>query len=255
MSIFRLIRSFEVASAPERFSAEQRKIELSKAKFLYVLGVLLLIGGAVSLGWWATNTVFPPKPPTQSVSASNITTKDFSGPLHESVISGDLHFDDLRFISFPQRITIYSKMRFSLIPFTGEDWHEGDPIRCFLTSGWLNENMSEEDFATALVKTGLPASASNDTLHIQMLVQEAELVSFEGNAVEVMRDNNLNVAEDAIIVRTNFGKRKLLLKNMYAPYASIGGLFLLFGLIFGALGAFLKSPIQDFERKRSADRK
>jgi len=222
--------------APRKFSAADIRQARRLASFSFWFGIMVLGAAFVCL----TTGIQGPKragdPPQNLINVSEFSKADMKGKLNEVLLSGELHLDKISHVSFPTGTII--DMSQSLIPFTDRNWTEGEPVRVFVNSGWMTQNMDAEAWARAFEKEGLPAGSAG-TINVQKLMAEKTSYGFNGNIVTLFRDNGLNVTDDVVMLEIIEGKREKILKKMYSGFmalfrvlAVLGGTLFIIG--FGA---------------------
>ena len=204
------------------------------ASTLWWLGLVFLVGGVGSFLWSLQGSILASSPPTTPILTSELSQDRLTGPLNEALVDGYLHLDQMSFVLFPRKVAILNRES-TVVPLTGPDWVTGEPIKAFMLIDWLSRNSTNSDIVKALEHERLPAG-STGRIHVQKLMAEADFYSFDGDKVQVMRQNGLNVAEGGLILQNIENDRnKKLLHHFEGPFY-LGWTMMILGLVMGLIG-------------------
>ncbi len=216
-----------------------------------LIGCLMAVFGVGCYLWYLPERLDPVDPPTEIVSATDLTTDSFIGALDEALLNAQLQLPDARYayVQPPSDDPLLARLNppRGFIPLTGPEWQPGDVIPALLFERQLQRGQNASNVA-ALAAIGVPSDQGQRPA-FTALVTRSFVQGDRDYVLPQLREKGLNVADGVLIVEAIDHRRTELVAQYKASRDDVGVTFLVAGVLFFAVALLLRIRLMRYLRQ------
>lgn len=243
--MLRLLLNIAVVLNPGEYSPEERARARRGMSGIYYYGLVLLACALVSIAVGAYLRLTVGAAPTEAVAAADFDPTDLQGRLKEVMLTGEVHWAEVTYVTFPTEMPILNSPR-ALVPLTATGWKEGDPMRILLHNAWLIQS-NPDAYPDAWERIGVPRDRG-PAPDVTALMNVYEPYMFKGSVPEVLRAAGLNVTDDVVMLDVS-RRREERAAEIAQGYFSLAGILMILAVPFSALGWFARRSLNQGRRR------